>query len=223
MADFNPDSADRKQVLHSLTARHQHILSILENSEPQGFITWDVSVEHDRENHFYRALQLGLAMLRTDCTDEWCVVGNGVFAEVRAMDIFHELETVEIACGMIYAGKIRKMKVYLRPWPAQPSTEFFIGHGNQCVKAVSLNCNAVFPGERPQGQPDAINPNMMPEMPVDPMGIDWPHTREEEYAAAAASVQRDRERQAKEEAGSPLWRTLHDWVTGSEDGRGNPI
>jgi hypothetical protein len=217
MADFNPDSADRKQVLHSLTAKHQRIVNILNNSEPRGFVTWDVSSGRT-EKDFYLALQTGLSFLRTDCTDEWCVLGNGVFAIIRGMDIFQELETVEIACGLIYVGNIRRMRIYLRPWPDQPSVEFYIGHRNECVKALAMNFPWGFADEQPQHD-QMINPNMGVEPAVD---RDYEDAVHREYEAAAAAVQRDRERQAKEEAASPLWRALLGAFT-NEDGRGNPF
>jgi hypothetical protein len=208
MADFNPDSADKKQVMHILTAKHQHIASIIDNSPPRGFVTWDASAP--KEKDFYGALQTGLAFLRTDCTDEWCVLGNGVFALVRGMDIFSELEAVEIACEIIYVGNIRKMKVYLRPWPAQPSVEFYVGHGNECVKAVALNTMAfgdeqARQNDRAEMQPaaDLFFNGMLPEP-----NHDYEEAVHRDYQAAAAAAQRDRDLQAKEEAGSPLWRAM---------------
>lgn len=211
MADFNPDSADKRLVLQALAGTHQRILDTITQTEPRGFVSWE---SNSTEKDFYRALQTGLAFLRTDCTDEWCVLGNGVFALVRPMDIFHEVDTVEIACGLIYAGTIRKMKVYLRLWPEQPSTEFFIGHRNQCVRAIAVGVPFAIAdeqhNERNDARAHAIDPNMLPDE-NDPNRV-YEEEVHRQYEAAAAAVQRDREQQANDAPGSPIWRALQGTV-----------
>lgn len=200
MANFNPDSADPKLVLRSLTAKHERILSILDNSQPQGFVTWQANSDHKA---FYQSLQLGLSFLRTNCVDEWAVLGNGVFALVRGMPIFEELESPEIACGLIYIGNIRRMKVYLRPWPAQTSTDYFIGHDNSCVKAAALDFPVAYADEQPAPPPAerGFDPNMMPlEDYGDLDNIDEPVYEEPEPPRDAPAPR------------SPIWDLMHDWL-----------
>jgi hypothetical protein len=154
MTDFDPDVPVKRQVLDVLVGKHIHVRHVTSDlSQAKGYLTWDAT---QPEHTLIRAIQFGLAMVRTDCTDEWVVAGSGVFALIRTMDDFVELDRPEIACGLTYAGNIRNMRVYLLPWPAMPAIEILIGHGDEFARCVCTDFPVGFGGERP---PEMIDPN----------------------------------------------------------------
>ena len=138
MSDFNPDAASKSDILFTLTNKHEQVRAAFADlNKSKGFVVWDGSMNDD--NTICRAFQHGLAMLRTNCTDEWVVTGSVVFAIVRMLPGFIELETPEIACGLTLAGYIRSMRIYLLPYPKMPSGEFIIGHDGRFVRGNGIN------------------------------------------------------------------------------------
>jgi hypothetical protein len=152
MSDFNPDAASKSDVLFALTNKHERVrATFADRVKTRGLVVWDASVSDDTT--IMRAFQHGLAMLRTDCTDEWVVAGSAIFALVRLLPEFMEFEKPEIACGLTCAGTIRSMRIYLLPWPKMPSAEFIIGHDGRFVQGSGINLPIVILEEDLPDQP----------------------------------------------------------------------
>jgi hypothetical protein len=165
MPEFDPDAPVKHDALHALSTKQAQIRWLISDfNRAKGFISWQFSAEDERQ--ILKSFQYALAMVRTDCSDEWVVLGSGVFALVRTLDEFTELDLPEIACGLTYAGNIRRMRVYLLPVPSMPATEFIVGHYDAFVRGMCLNMPVSFGDEAP---PRMDGPN--DDEGEDPCGI----------------------------------------------------
>ena len=148
MPEFDPDAPVKSDILNSLFAKPAHLRWVISDlNRAKGLISWQFSAENERQ--ILKSFQYALATVRTDCSDEWVVLGSGVFALVRTLDEFTELDLPEIACGLTYAGNIRRMRVYLLPVPSMPATEFIVGCYDDFVRGVCLNLPVLFCDEAP--------------------------------------------------------------------------
>lgn len=145
MADDGPYNVTKSDVLKLFCWRHERVLSAISDfKRARGFICWDASTSYNEsyrlhKESLYDAFQTGLAFVRTDCSDEWVVCGSGVFAVVRTLERFKELEQPEIVDKLAHVGSMGMLRVYVLPILQMPVMEFYIGCHEQFARGTVDN------------------------------------------------------------------------------------
>jgi len=192
MSDFDPDTPVKRDVLDSLSARHTRIMWALANNEVRGVVCWDYRTE---ERTIIKAFYYALAMARTDCSNEWLVLGSGIFALVRSLEEFKPLDVPQIACGLTYAGDIGRVRVFLRP--SAPALEFTAGNNDTFARGICTNFPMAFGDEMRRRDNDAVNdaidPNALHREMVDPLAapFDFEDDADEEDERCANTVDKE--------------------------------
>lgn len=107
----------------------------------QGFVTWDaqtpVGVNYQTHKFsFVDAIMLALSFCKTDCTDDWVVLGPAALAVVRTLPAFSE-KPERREGKMNFVGFIGGIKFYACP-DAQRDL-FWAGHAAMCCGGMILN------------------------------------------------------------------------------------
>ena len=131
-----------------MIAKHAHLRWVISDlNRAKSYVCWQYSAEE--EHRILHEFQRALAALRTDCSDEWVVLGSSVFALVRTLDKFKELDLPEIACGLTYAGNLHRMRVYLLPIAEMQENEFIIGCYDSFARGICLGMPMLFNADPP--------------------------------------------------------------------------